>query len=91
MPHFKSGISDKIRRMVQKINQVGVNNIRDYCDKHRHKLNFRRQLEIVRTAAQKGYTYAAYDLGMTRQGVELALKRMYGIALAVEKEVEDGK
>ena len=84
MPTYKDGISPEIRYMVGRINEVGVNEIRDYCDKYKPKLNFRRQLLIVRTVAKKGYTYAGYELGITRQAAEQALKRMYNNALEVE-------
>lgn len=84
MAAYKDGLSPAIRVMVEKINEVGVKEIRNYCDKHRHKMNFRRQLAIVRTIAQKGYTYAGYEHGISRQGAELALKRLYNIALEVE-------
>lgn len=84
MPTYKDGISPAIRSMVEKINEVGVNKIRDYCDKHRHRLNFRRQLAIIRSVAQKGYTYTADEFGISKQAAEMALKRIYGIALEVE-------
>lgn len=83
-------LSHKIRTMVQEINKVGLNEIRDYCDDHRPKMNFRRQLAIVRSVAQKGYTYASFDFGISRQAAEQALQRMYEIALQVE-ELENGK
>lgn len=86
----KDGISPKIRTMVQKINEVGVNDIVRYCDKYRPRINIRRQMKIVRTVAKLGYTYASMELGMTKQGAEEALKRIYGIALEVE-ELKDGK
>ncbi len=84
MPLRKDGLSPEIRYMVGRINEVGVKEIRDYCDKHKPRMNFRRQLLIVRTVAQKGYTYAGYELGITKQAAEISLKRIYGIALEVE-------
>ncbi len=84
MAQYKDGISPAVKTMVRKINEVGVRELRDYCDKHRPKLNFRRQILIVRAAAQKGYTRAGIEYGISKQAAELALKRMYGIALEVE-------
>ena len=90
MAIYKDGISPKIRTMVQKINDVGVKNITLYCDKHRQRTNIRRQIQIVRAVAKLGYTYAGLELGITRQAAEIALKRIYGIALEVEA-LKDGK
>lgn len=90
MAMYKSGISPAVREMVKKINEVGVKAIIDYCDKHHTRLNIRRQLKIARSVAQKGYTYAGLEFGMSRQGAELAFKRVYSIALEVEA-LKDGK
>lgn len=90
MPTYKDGISPRIRTMVRKINEVGLNEIRDYVIKHNPKYNFLRQLAIVRSVAKKGYNETGYELGITRQAAEQALKRMYGIALEVEV-ANDGK
>ena len=84
MAMYKDGISPQIRYMVEKINMVGVKELRDYCDKHKPKMNFRRQIKIVRAVAHKGYTYAALEYGVSGQAAENTLKRMYKIALEVE-------
>lgn len=84
MPLYEDGLSPKIRTMVQKINDVGVMDIARYCDKYRPRLNIRRQIKIVRSVAKLGYTYAANELGITKQAAAIALKRMYEIALKVE-------
>lgn len=86
----KDGISPAIITMVQTINKVGVKEIRDYCDKYRPRMNFRRQIAIVRAVAQKGYTYSCSEFGISRQAAEMALKRMYEIALEVGA-LKDGK
>lgn len=85
MSNYKDGISPAIRTMVQKINEVGVKELLEYCDKYKPRLNFRRQIAIVRAVAQKGYTNSCVELGISKQAAEIALKRMYGIALEVEK------
>ncbi len=85
MAHYKDGISPEIRTMVKKINEVGLVEIRNFHDKYRPRTNFRRQLLIVRTAAKKGYTYAGFELGISKQAVEQSLKKMYDVALEVEK------
>lgn len=90
MAIYKDGISPAIRTMVQKINEIGVKEITRYCDKHMHRMNIRRQMQIVRAVAQLGYTYAGLEFGITRQAAEIALKRIYGIALEMEA-LKDGK
>ena len=86
MGMYKDGISPKIRTAVEKINEVGLKRIVKYCDEHKPRMNIRRQIAIVRAVAQKGYTYAGIEYGISKQAAEQAMKRLYGIALDVEAE-----
>jgi molybdenum-dependent DNA-binding transcriptional regulator ModE len=91
MSNYKNGVSPKIIEMVQKINEVGVKELRTYYDKYKPRTNFRRQLTIVRAIAQKGYTTAAREYGISYQAAEQAIKRMYNVALEVEERKNNGK
>lgn len=84
MGNYKDYVSPVVIARVKKINEVGVKELLRYYDKYKPKSNFRRQLLIVRTVARKGYATAGRELGMSYQATELALKRMYEIALEVE-------
>lgn len=86
MAMCRDGISLEIRKKVTKINEVGLKKITKFCDNHHPRLNLRRQIAIVRSVAQKGYTYAGFEYGISKQAAEQALERLYGIALEVEKE-----
>ena len=86
MAMYADGISPEIRKRVTKINDVGLKRIVKFCDKNHHRLNLRRQIAIVRSVAQKGYTYASFEYGISKQAAEQALRRLYGIALEAEKE-----
>lgn len=86
MGNYKNGISPEIERMVKTINRVGVKKLLTYYDKHKPRTNFRRQLLIVRSIAQKGYSTTAREMGISYQAVEHTLRRMYETALKVEAE-----
>ena len=91
MANYKDGISPQVKAMVTKINEVGVKELRAYYDKYKPRTNFRRQITIVRAIAQKGYSTAAKEYGISFQAAELTLRRMYDVALVVEARKNNGK
>ncbi len=86
MASYKDGISPNIRELVKKINEVGVRDIVNFCDKNKPRTNIRRAIKIVRSVAMKGYTYTGYEFGISRQAAENMMKRIYAIALEVEEQ-----
>lgn len=84
-----NGVSGKARMMVDRINNVGVAKLGVYYAQHYPKRNFRKSLQLIRSAALYGYTDTGRKFSVSRQYVEQTLKEFYCVALMIENKKED--
>lgn len=82
----KSGITPNIRMMVEKMNQVGIGEIKRYVKKYHKRENFDRNIAIIRDIAKTGYTGTITKYNFSRKAAEQILKRYYGYALNFQKD-----
>ena len=88
MSNYKDGISPFVRDAVNKINKVGVDRMWRYCNLKYPRRDFGKGLKLIRAIALYGYSNAAKQFGVTKQGAEQTLKKYYALALEVENEIQ---
>lgn len=86
MSYSQISRNDNIVVMVNKINSVGVSNLKRYVNKNHKNQNFSRMMEIIRWSAKYGYAACVVPFGISRQYAEQCLKRYYEYAIEIEKE-----
>lgn len=73
--------------MVEKINQVGVGQVKNYVMSKHPRTDWDRCIKIIRFAAKYGYSACVTEFSISKQRAEQILKRFYQYACEIEQKM----